>query len=104
MAAGKLRHRVTIEQRAAGQDAAGQPATTWVPVATVWANVRHQNGLEAIKAGADTSLVKASIRIRHRSGLNAGMRVVFEGAAYDIKALLPDGRRQYLDLVCEVAQ
>jgi len=102
---GRLNQRITIEQRTAGQDAAGQPAGTWQAVATVWADVRHLSGLETIKAGAESSAVKASIRIRNRSGLNAGMRVVHGGSIYNIKAVPPYvASRPFLDLVCEVAQ
>jgi SPP1 family predicted phage head-tail adaptor len=53
MRAGKLNRQITIMQPAAGQDAIGQPVTTWVGLATVWANVRHLNGVETIKAGAE---------------------------------------------------
>ena len=99
-----LNHRINIEQRSAGEDELGQPVETWTLVAAVWANVRHLSGVSAIKAGADVSLVQASIRIRHRSGINDGMRIMHDGQQYDIKAVLQDGKRQYLDLVCQAVQ
>lgn len=101
ISAGCLDQRIIIEQRAAGQDAIGQPVETWSLVAAVWADIRHPSGLSAIKADADTSLVKASIRIRYRTGLDAGMRAVQGGGVYDIKAVLPDSKKQYIDLVCQ---
>lgn len=104
IAAGTLRHRISIEQRATGADALGQPVETWELVAAVWANVRHPGGLEALKAGADVAIVRASIRIRHCTGLTAGMRVTHDGRHYDIKAVLPDDRRQHVDLLCEEVQ
>lgn len=104
MRAGKLSSRIVIEQRVATQDAVGQPAETWSTVATVWAHIRILNGMEAIKADAETSITKASIRIRKRSGIDAGMRVSHAGAIYNIEAVLPDEeRREHLDLVCERA-
>lgn len=102
MDAGRLSRKVIIEQHVAGQDALGQPTATWETVATVWADIRHQGGLESIKAGADTSIVKASIRIRYRNGINAGMRVKHGSDIYDIKAVLPDAaKREHVDLVGE---
>lgn len=101
IAAGTLRHRINIEQRASGADALGQPVETWDLVTTAWADVRHLGGIEALKAGADVAILRASIRIRHRIGLVAGMRVTHEGKYYNIKAVLPDGRRQYVDLICD---
>lgn len=97
-----LNHRVTIEQRVTGEDEIGQPINTWATVDEVWASVKHLSGLSAIKSDADVSIVKASIRIRYRTDLNAGMRVTHGGEQYDIKAVLPDARKQYVDLVCEV--
>lgn len=95
-----LNHRIDIEARQSGEDELGQPIEIWSLVASVWADVRHLSGVSAIKSGADVSVVQASVRIRHRAGLNAGMRVTHAGAHYDVQAVLPDGRRQYVDLVC----
>ncbi len=101
MNAGNLDQRINIERHSTGTDALGQPVETWELVAAVWANVRHLSGVSAIKAGADVSVVQASIRIRHRAGIDAGMRVTHAGAHYDVQAVLPDGRNQYADLVCK---
>lgn len=97
-----LNHRVTIQARTSGQDEIGQPVETWADVATVWASVAYLSGLQAIKAGADVSILKASVRIRYRTGLDAGMRITHGAVVFDIKAVLPDARKQYVDLVCEV--
>lgn len=101
MDAGQLRDRVTIEQRGTTRDAAGQKVASWTTLATVWANVRHQSGAEAIRADSEVSIVKASIRVRFREDVTAGMRVVKGAAVFDIKAVLPDGQRAFVDLVCE---
>jgi len=85
-----------------GEDEIGQPVDTWQTVAELWASVRYLSGLSAIKASADVSISQVSIRIRHRTGLDAGMRVLHDGQVFDIKAALPDGKRQFVDLVCEV--
>lgn len=105
MKVGALRNRINIERRTSSQDALGQPVETWALVAAVWADIRHVSGLETIKASADTSTVRASIRIRYRTGLDAGMRVTHGATTYDIKAVLPDeARREYVDLICEVVK
>lgn len=103
MQAGKLNHRIAIEAPPTAQDAAGQPIGAWVPVATVWANIRHQSGLEAIKASAVSSTVKASVRIRYRTDITSGMRVLHGATVFNIQAVLPDvTSKQHVDLVCEV--
>lgn len=103
MQAGKLRNRVTIQQIGTTQDEIGQTVTGWEDVATVSADIRYLNGIERLKADSSTSLAKASIRIRYREGINAGMRIVHGTTAYNIAAVLPDvGKKQHVDLVCEV--
>ena len=99
MKAGSLNHRVEIQTQQNTFDDIGQPSTAWQTVAQLWANVRFVSGLSAIKSGADTSVVKASIRVRHGS-FNAGQRVLHDGKVFDIQAVLPDGKREYVDLVC----
>jgi SPP1 family predicted phage head-tail adaptor len=96
-----LNHRVTLQQPAAGQDALGQPTQGFTTVADVWADVRHVNGLQAIKADARVSAVQASIRVWRRADLAAGWRVLHGGVVYAVRAvLLPE--RDFADLVCEV--
>lgn len=103
MQAGRLNRRCVIQQPGTVQDELGQPIPGWTDVATVWASIRHLSGVEAIKADAAVSTVRASIRIRWRTGLNAGMRVVHDAQVYSIEAVLPDaGGREYVDLVAEV--
>jgi len=103
MRAGSLRNKVVIQQQASTTDDYGQPASTWTDVATVWADIRHQSGLESIKADSPASVVKASIRIRYRTDITAGMRAVHGTTVYDILAPLPDASgKQYTDLACQV--
>ena len=103
MRAGSLSTQVTIQAPGTAVDEIGQPIPGWTDVATVWADIRLKSGLEAIKAGAPVSTVQASIRIRYRAGVNAGMRVVHNLTAYEILAVQPDvGGREYVDLVCQV--
>jgi SPP1 family predicted phage head-tail adaptor len=103
MRAGQLNNRVTLRQPVTAQDAVGQSYLTWTDLATVWANVKHLSGVSSIQGDADISTVKASIRIRYRAGLNAGMRAVVGTNVYDIKAVLMDMEgKEYTDLVCQL--
>lgn len=102
MEAGYLNRRIAIESRSEIYDELGQPIEVWLPILSIWGNVRHLSGVASIKAGANTSIVQASIRIRPLSGINAAMRVKYAGKIYGIKAVLPNKR--YTDLVCELVQ
>ena len=103
MQAGRLNRRCTLQQSGTATDALGQPIPGWTDVATVWGDVRLRSGLESVKAGAVVSTVQASVRIRYRTGVNAGMRLTHNLVNYSIVAVQPDvGGREYVDLVCEV--
>lgn len=103
MNAGKLNRRVTIQKLTTTLDEYNEPTgTKWLDVATVWADIKMLSGLETVKANADVSVVKASIRIRYRTDITAGMRALCDGLVYDIRAVMPDvAGRVYTDLACE---
>lgn len=104
MRAGQLNRRITVQQLAAGQDALGQPVQTWSLVAELWAHILHSSGIETIKAGAEMSIVRASIRVRYTRQITAGMRILADGYTYNVVAVLPDmGGKQFTDLTCEIA-
>jgi len=97
-----MNDRVQILKRIPGRDSAGQPVETWPVLRPVWANVKFQSGAGAMRANADLSIVKCSIRIRVRRDVDASMRVRHLGIDYDIKAVLPDSEdRDFMFLVCE---
>lgn len=102
-----LNSRVILRKPAPGaaSDDHGQPIPGWTEVARLWAEIKHQSGIGAIRAGAETSALKVSIKIWRRAGINAGMQIVHDGVAYSIEAVLPDlVERRYTFLVCGVVQ
>lgn len=101
MRAGKLRDSITIQHKIDTPDAFGQPVSAWSDLATVWANVLFNNGKEAISSQSEVAMKAASMRIRWRTDIITGMRVIFNGETYNIKAVLPAQNREYLDLVAD---
>jgi SPP1 family predicted phage head-tail adaptor len=102
MRAGKLNRLVTIQRPGPGRDEVGQPIDEWLNVATVWANIVHKSGIETIRADAPVSSVRASIRIRYRTDIDATMRVFHGATVYQVLAVMPDAAgREFADLVCE---
>ena len=100
---GSLNSRIVIQSPPTGQDTLGQPTLTWTTVDTVWANIRNLNGVETIKSGSPTSVVKASIRVRWRTDLTSAMRATADGVTYRFMAVMPDVvGREFTDIACEV--
>lgn len=103
MRAGQLKWRVTILRRSTDKDAIGQPVNQWVPVQTLWADVRYQSGLASLDADQLRAKVRASIRVRKSASslsIKPGMRARVGQVDYAIAACLPQGR-DAIDLVCE---
>ena len=86
IAAGELRHRVTIEQYGGGgRDEDGfEIASTWTKYAKVWAKITPLSSKDLIAAQAAQSEVIARMVVRHRTDLNTEMRVIFRGEIYHI--------------------
>lgn len=102
---GEYNRKVTIQALVSGEDEIGQPLTDWQTFTETWANIRFISGVEAVKGGAETSIAKASIRIRYRQDIKEAMRVKYNGITYQIKSILPDeAKREYVDLACEVVK
>jgi SPP1 family predicted phage head-tail adaptor len=100
---GRLNKRITIESQAVTFDAVGQQVESWSTFATVWANIKHNSGAETIKSDSITSTVKASFRIRYKSGIDAGMRIKYQTSLYRIMAVLPHVEdKRYVDIVAEL--
>jgi SPP1 family predicted phage head-tail adaptor len=106
MEAGKLNRKILIQSRKTTVDSSGQPSDEWTDVCTPWANIKSQTGSATIKKSTFAENVESSInsfsfRIRFRKGLDAGMRIVYDGMHFDIKQVIPDlDTRECLYLVC----
>lgn len=100
MSIGSFNRRVRIEQQNAQSTHAS--GIQWMLVDTVWADVFIESGRTVIASDALISELRASVRIRYRRNIRAGMRVVMDdGQAMRVEAVRPDfRRRQHVILIC----
>lgn len=77
--AGELTERVTFERRIEAQDARAGRSVTWVPLVTVWAQVRPLSGRERLQAQQLEAPAGYRLTIRRRTDLDESMRVVWSG-------------------------
>ena len=92
MKAGILRHRITLQSLTTTQDpVTGETTPTWTDFAAdVPAEVVPLSGREFLSAAATQAEVSARMTIRYQPGVLPTMRVLFDGAIYNIAAVLPD--------------
>lgn len=102
--AGRLRHRVQIEQLVTEQDSDGASVETWADAVGCFvpAEIMPLSGRELIAAAAVQAKVSTRIRIRYRAGISPSMRVVHRGILYGVEAVVPDQTSgvRYLTLMC----
>lgn len=99
--AGRLRHWVDIEKPVTTQDpVTGEKLVTWTRIASTYAEVVPNSVREFIAAAAEQSLVAARITIRHRTDIDATMRIIHRGLAYQVLGVLadPDSGLEYITL------
>lgn len=103
--AGKLRHRVVIQQAVETQDSnTGAINVVWQDVATVWAAIEPLSAREFIAAQAEDSSITTRITIRYRRDISAKMRLHHraKNVFYDIHGILSDKNSglEYITLPC----
>jgi SPP1 family predicted phage head-tail adaptor len=102
--AGKLRHRVDIEQQTYTQNSqTGEMTLTWTTFAqSIPASIEPLSAREFIQAAAVQSDVTTRIVIRYRTGVTAAMRIKHGATLYNIRGVLPDKvtGREYITLPC----
>lgn len=111
MRAGHLRDRIKIQKwKMERSPLSGAEKRVLVDVATVWAEVKGISGRELITSGTSAGQLKtaATIRIwlRYRSDIDYTCTIIHQmpgvwGNEYGILAIIPDGKRSYLELLCK---
>lgn len=98
---GRLDRRVTLQYAVRERDAAGGQVPTWYDLATVSAAKIPVRGARFYAGESKHFETLVGYRIRHRSGVAAGMRLVHGDDVLEIVTPPEEqGRRQYLDLTC----
>jgi SPP1 family predicted phage head-tail adaptor len=104
MRAGRLRQRVTVQEKSVTKNAYGEEIITWEDYHTAWAAVepvRGQEFYEMEMAGADVS---TRIVLRWPGdglSITPAMRVSYDGRYYDIETVIHvDERHRELHLMC----
>ena len=105
IAAGKLRHRLSIQEPAKTRAGDGTVSESWLTLAVVWASVAPIRGRELIEAQRFESQVTHRVRMRYYAGLTAQHRLLFGTRVLNIESVLnKEERNVEMELMCrEVA-
>jgi SPP1 family predicted phage head-tail adaptor len=91
VAAGKLRHKVTLQAPTTTQDSdTGEQVVEWHTIAEPWAEIAPLSGREYLAAGAEQSEVRGRITIRYRDDVAPDQRIIYRRRYYTILAVQLD--------------
>ena len=103
MRIGQLDRRVSLESRVDQFDSTtNELIPAWAPIATVPAAKRDQGGREFLSAGTVIAEGRTLFTIRWRDDVSTIDRLICDGIAFNIVNVAELGRRQWLQLQCEV--
>lgn len=88
---GRLNKRVTIQSAVSGSPAIndfGEKNLVWTDLAEVWAAVEPLTGREFWAQQQVQSEITVRVKVRYRSDITTGMRVVYNEAIYMIKSII----------------
>lgn len=104
MQAGKLRHRITI-QNATETNTSGSLSQSWGTYATVWSAVEPLSGREYFQSQQVTAEVTTRFRIRYRSGVTPLMRISWDSRTFEIQSVIRDAtNNREMVLMCREIQ
>lgn len=102
MLAPRLRHRVTFQTESQTQQSTtGAVSVAWIDyLVDEPAEFVPLSGREFLQAQTTQVEVSARVTVRYREDLTPEMRIVFDGLAYQIQAILPDASaRRWLTIM-----
>ncbi len=99
VASGALRHRVTIQRPSTTKDRLGGPTRTWIPVATLWADIQPLSGREAVIANRLSAQITHQITVRYQPVFDnpqqvSQMRVLYRSRIFNIHSALNDDEQR----------
>lgn len=104
MQAGRLRTKVTFQQRSDSADGYGGSTTSWGGDTTVHCEFRATSGRESVEAGRIEAPISATLSARAKSvsGIDASWRAVIDSVPWNIRQVIPFGQRdRRVDFVIE---
>lgn len=101
MRTGKLDRSIVVQRMTETVAAAGTVSPTWATVATMRAELVTDASDETPEAFGEADRARLTFRTHYLAGLSTADRVLFDGAAHNIKRLVEIGRRRGLELTVE---
>lgn len=103
--AGELTKRIRIDKQVPTDDGQGGRTVSWALRVVDWASITPITQSEAIRAGAETSVLLSALSMRYRTGLSETDRIVLGARTFRILSIQdPTGNQVQLRLIVAEVQ
>ena len=100
--ASRLGKRITIQEEALTTGDAGGQMVIWSDFVKIWAEIKPLNGRERLQSEQLNSSITHTVTIRHIDGVNADMRIIYQGRVFNVIAVInPFESNIVLEILCE---
>ena len=100
MRAGRLRHKVTIQDYTESQNTFGEVTKNWTDYATVWAAVEPVKGREFWESQQINAEITTKVTLRYLAGVKPKMRILHDTRIFEIDSVINvDERNRELQLL-----
>ena len=105
MRAGRLRHRLTVQEPITSRNETGEELVTWVTRGTVWSAIEPIRGKEALTSNQIIADMDTRITVRwsgFADDINAKWRLRHQGVTYNITSIShKDMGQREIELMCK---
>lgn len=102
VAVGKMRHRVTIQNRTETRDDIGGVTLTYATVETVWAHVAELTSGERYQAEQNNMHTTHRVTMRSNSNVKGSSRLVVGSKTLEVVGVrAADNTSQFIEVTCE---
>lgn len=85
MRAGRLRHKILVQERSGAKDLLGGASDSWSTIATLWASVEPMNVKDYLSSDAQIADLHGKIVIRYNPLIKPDQRILFNGRVLEIQ-------------------
>lgn len=102
IAAGRLRHVVSVERQVEIVDSNGDHSREWEYVTSIRAEIKPMSGRELLMAQQVQSAVSVNIVTRYRNDIDSTCRIRYNGTIYNIQAVItdPNSGQEWMTMPC----
>jgi SPP1 family predicted phage head-tail adaptor len=96
---GELDRRITLRTPSIATNDYGERVRTYADTSSLWAKVDYIKGKEGDEADKLASVKRVDFLVRYNTSITETSQIAWDGDTFEIEAVLPIGRKQFMHLI-----